>query len=197
MLLKRDFMKNEFVLFRIKFSLLFINLAYSLIVFLIGFYKLGMIKDTRFSFLPFISLFILLNIHLRQKKSVLSRELIKLLILNIVCCVVLFFKISLLLEFVLLSFLTVLYVLFIIAHKNDFLKVFIKFRELINILFFLFILKTTFLTTEAILNRLDYTEFKYFLSRGESLMEIIGFLVFIVSVLIYFVLGKRRSVRVY
>jgi hypothetical protein len=197
MLLKRDFMKNEFVLFRIKFSLLFINLAYSLIVFLIGFYKLGMINDTRFSFLPFISLFILLNIYLRQKRSVFSRELIKILILNIFCCIVLFFNISPLLEFVLLSFLTVLYVLFIIAHKNNFLEVFIRFRELINILFFLLILKITFLTTETILNRLDYIELKYFVSRGESLMEVIGYLVFIVSVLIYFVLGKRRSVRVH
>ncbi|WP_286436404.1 hypothetical protein [Myroides odoratimimus] len=86
-------MKNELIFFKTRFSLIFINLVYSLAALSIGLFKL-IKQDSKFSFLPFISLFIILNVYAKKNKNVFGHEVKMLLILNALVCFTFFFKLS-------------------------------------------------------------------------------------------------------
>lgn len=191
-LLKRDFMKNELIFFKTRFSLIYINLAYSLAALSIGLFKL-IKQDSKFSFLPFISLFIILNVYAKKNKNVFRHEVKMLLILNALVCCTFFLNFQPWFEFAVFIFYTVIYSLFVWINKAKILNLFIGFRELLNVVFFLFILKVFFLFSEVFILKYHIEELEIFVVKSSILIEIIAFTVFIISILIYFISYKKEN----
>jgi len=191
-LLKRDFMKNELIFFKTRFSLIFINLVYSLAALSIGLFKL-IKQDSKFSFLPFISLFIILNVYAKKNKNVFGHEVKMLLILNALVCFTFFLNFQPWLEFTVFIFYTVIFSLFVLINKANILNLFIGFRELLNVVFFLFTLKVIFLVSQVFILKYYIEDLEVFAAKSSILIEIIAFTVFIISILIYFISYKKEN----
>lgn len=185
-------MKNELIFFKTRFSLIFINLVYSLAALSIGLFKL-IKQDSKFSFLPFISLFIILNVYAKKNKNVFGHEVKMLLILNALVCFTFFLNFQPWLEFTVFIFYTVIFSLFVLINKANILNLFIGFRELLNVVFFLFTLKVIFLVSEVFILKYYIEDLEVFAAKSSILIEIIAFTVFIISILIYFISYKKEN----
>ncbi|MFM9402049.1 hypothetical protein ACKLNQ_08895 [Myroides odoratimimus] len=185
-------MKNELIFFKTRFSLIFINLVYSLAALSIGLFKL-IKQDSKFSFLPFISLFIILNVYAKKNKNVFGHEVKILLILNALVCFTFFLNFQPWLEFTVFIFYTVIFSLFVLINKANILNLFIGFRELLNVVFFLFTLKVIFLVSQVFILKYYIEDLEVFAAKSSILIEIIAFTVFIISILIYFISYKKEN----
>ncbi|WP_025126032.1 hypothetical protein [Myroides odoratimimus] len=185
-------MKNELIFFKTRFSLIFINLVYSLAALSIGLFKL-IKQDSKFSFLPFISLFIILNVYAKKNKNVFGHEVKMLLILNALVCFTFFLNFQPWLEFTVFIFYTVIFSLFVLINKANILNLFIGFRELLNVVFFLFTLKVIFLVSQVFILKYYIEDLEIFAAKSSILIEIIAFTVFIISILIYFISYKKEN----
>ncbi|AJA70112.1 hypothetical protein HX057_16930 [Myroides odoratimimus] len=185
-------MKNELIFFKTRFSLIFINLVYSLAALSIGLFKL-IKQDSKFSFLPFISLFIILNVYAKKNKNVFGHEVKMLLILNALVCFTFFLNFQPWLEFTVFIFYTVIFSLFVLINKANILNLFIGFRELLNVVFFLFTLKVIFLVSQVFILKYYIEDLEVFAAKSSILIEIIAFTVFIISILIYFISYKKEN----
>lgn len=185
-------MKNELVFFKTRFSLIFINLVYSLAALSIGLFKL-IKQDSKFSFLPFISLFIILNVYAKKNNNVFGHEVKMLLLLNALVCCTFFLNFQPWLEFTVFIFYTVIFSLFIWINKTKILNLFIGFRELLNVVSFLFILKVIFLVSEVFILKYHIEGLEIFATKSSILIEIIACTVFIISILIYFISYKKEN----
>ncbi|MCC9043811.1 hypothetical protein LNQ81_14115 [Myroides sp. M-43] len=184
-------MREKILFLKVKLPWEYLNLIYSMLLFTTAFYFL-LFSDISFVMLPFISLYILFNVYVNQDDYFLKYETMMLIILNLIICFVGFYDVVKWLNFSIHIFFTIVFSLFI-GLRITLLNYFIGFRELTNMVVVLLVLNSILVALQGVVFKFRLNYFELFISKFISLIEVVAFIVFSVSTLIYLVFYFKKE----
>lgn len=184
-------MREKILFLKVKLPYEYFNLIYSMLLFIAAFYCL-LFSDTSFVMLHFISLYILFNVYVNQNDYLLKHETMMLIILNLIVCLIGFYDVVKWLSFSTHIFFTIVFSLFIGLNRITLLNYFKGFRELTNMVVVLLVLNSTLVAFEAVSFKFRLNYFDLFIYKFISLIEVVAFIVFSVSTLIYLVFYFKK-----